>query len=112
MIIHMTKQGAAQGPSTFIFFLILISISLGVLNLLPLPILDGGQVLFQTIESVLGRPVPLRVREMIHIITWIIVLAFFVFVTIRDMRRIANGGAPQEEKETPAQVEVLEEGDS
>ena len=92
MIIHMTKQGAAQGPSTFIFFLILISISLGVLNLLPLPILDGGQVLFQTIESVLGRPVPLRVREMIHIITWIIVLAFFVFVTIRDMRRIANGG--------------------
>jgi regulator of sigma E protease len=53
---------AVQGPWTFLDFLAVISISLAVMNLLPIPILDGGQVLYQLAEAVRGRPLPERVQ--------------------------------------------------
>ena len=46
----------------------LISINLGLFNLLPIPVLDGGHLLFFAIEGVLRRPLPLRVREVAHIV--------------------------------------------
>jgi regulator of sigma E protease len=53
---------ALEGPAAFLDFLAIISISLGVLNLLPIPILDGGQIVYQLAEGVLGRPLPERVQ--------------------------------------------------
>ncbi|HUO80834.1 MAG TPA: site-2 protease family protein, partial [Steroidobacteraceae bacterium] len=53
---------ALEGPATFHDFHAVISISLGVLNLLPIPILDGGQVVYQLAEGVRGRPLPERVQ--------------------------------------------------
>jgi regulator of sigma E protease len=53
---------ALEGPLAFLEFLALISISLGVLNLLPVPILDGGQVVYQLVESISGRPLPERAQ--------------------------------------------------
>ncbi len=55
---------ALAGPSTFLDFLAIISISLGVLNLLPIPILDGGQVVYQLAEAVRGRPLSERVQSL------------------------------------------------
>jgi regulator of sigma E protease len=53
---------ARQGPSAFISFLVLISLSLGFLNLLPIPILDGGQVVYQVVEWIKGSPLSERTQ--------------------------------------------------
>jgi regulator of sigma E protease len=57
-------QAASAGPSSFIMLLVLLSLSLGFLNLLPIPLLDGGQVVFQAAEWVRGRPLSERVQAL------------------------------------------------
>ncbi|MBM4239035.1 MAG: RIP metalloprotease RseP, partial [Gammaproteobacteria bacterium] len=55
---------AQSGLTEFLGFLIVISLSLGFLNLLPIPILDGGQIVYQLIEWVRGSPIPDRVQAL------------------------------------------------
>jgi regulator of sigma E protease len=61
-IAQYAGQSAEMGPARFLEFLALISISLGILNLLPIPMLDGGHLLYYLIEFVSRRPVPVRVQ--------------------------------------------------
>jgi regulator of sigma E protease len=61
-IAQMAGSSAIQGPSTFLEFLVLISLALGFMNLLPIPILDGGQVVMQAIEWLKGRPLSERAQ--------------------------------------------------
>ncbi len=60
-IAQYAGESARIGPEAFVLFLAIISISLGVLNLLPIPVLDGGHLLYFAIEAVIRRPVPERV---------------------------------------------------
>jgi regulator of sigma E protease len=90
MIISLTMQGAAQGFKVLLILLAIISINLAALNLLPLPILDGGQLLFYTIEAIIGRPLPHKIREYIHIATWLMMLALFLYLSTQDLIRIAG----------------------
>lgn len=90
MIIAMTTKAASAGFKILLFFLAIISINLAVLNVIPLPILDGGQILFYTIEAIIGRPLPDKVREYIHIATWIMFLLLFLVLTTKDIYRIAS----------------------
>ena len=62
-IAEYAGQSASQGASAFLDFLVLISLSLGFLNLLPIPILDGGQIVFQLVEWVKGSPMSERRRS-------------------------------------------------
>jgi regulator of sigma E protease len=64
MIAQMAGQQAQEGFGSFLAFLAVLSINLGVLNLLPVPVLDGGHLLFFIIEAVIRKPVALRYREM------------------------------------------------
>ncbi len=84
-IIAETAKGAESGFGTFLVFLAYISIGLAVLNLLPLPILDGGQILFYTIEAIVGRQIPNRIREIIFIACWIGFLALVIFLSYKDL---------------------------
>ncbi len=61
-IAQFANDSASAGLTSFLFFLGLISLSLGVLNLLPIPMLDGGHLLYYLIESVTGRPVSEQVQ--------------------------------------------------
>ncbi len=90
MIIAMTIKGAAAGFKIFLIFLAIISINLAILNILPLPILDGGQALFYAIEALIGKPLPSRIREYIHIATWLLFIALFLYLSTQDIIRIAN----------------------
>ena len=56
-------QTARIGMSSYLSFIALISISLGVMNLLPIPVLDGGHLLYYSLEVLTGRPLPERVGE-------------------------------------------------
>jgi regulator of sigma E protease len=88
MIIGMTAKSSAQGWQLYLLLLALISINLAVLNLIPLPILDGGQILFYSIEALIGRPIPHKIREYIHIGTAILFLILFICLTINDISRL------------------------
>jgi regulator of sigma E protease len=63
-IADFAGQSVRMGPASFISFVALISISLGVMNLLPIPVLDGGFLLYYSLEVLMGRPLPERIADM------------------------------------------------
>ncbi len=89
MIIAMTTKAASAGWQILMLLLAIISINLAVLNLIPLPILDGGQILFYSIEAIIQRPLPDKVREYIHIATWLMFIVLFLYLTAKDILRLA-----------------------
>ena len=90
MIIAMTTKAASAGWQILLLLLAIISINLAVLNLIPLPILDGGQILFYTIEAIIQRPLPDKVREYIHIATWLMFIVLFLYLTAKDVLRLVT----------------------
>jgi regulator of sigma E protease len=65
-----------------------ISLNLGILNLFPFPILDGGMILFLLIESVLRHEINLNVKEKIYQAAFVMLVAFFVFVIFNDVSKL------------------------
>lgn len=84
-IIQIISKGIKESFGLYLLLLALISISLAVFNLLPLPILDGGQILFYTIEAIIRRPIHAKVREYIHIISWVLVLSVILYLSAQDI---------------------------
>ena len=68
-----------------------ISINLGVMNLLPLPALDGGRLLFLVIEGVRRKPVPAKYEGYVHAAGLVALLALMVYVTGQDILRLITG---------------------
>lgn len=81
-------QQAQQGLVSYAFFVALISVNLAILNLLPVPMLDGGHLLFFAIEAVLGRPLSLRKREIAQHIGLALLLLLMVFALFNDLTRL------------------------
>lgn len=73
-----------------IYFSILISANLGVMNLLPLPALDGGRLVFILIEAIRRKPVPKEKEAMVHMIGFILLMLLMVFVMYNDIMNIIN----------------------
>jgi len=67
-IYEIAGREGRKGTEYFIWVMAMISINLGLLNLLPIPVLDGGHFLFFLVEGVMRRPLPMRVREVAHIV--------------------------------------------
>lgn len=89
-IISLTMAGAAKGLKILLILLAILSINLAVLNVLPVPIFDGGQILFYGIEALIGKPLPNRIREYIHIATWLLMIGLFLYLSAQDIARIAS----------------------
>lgn len=85
-------QQAQQGPVSYAFFVALISVNLAILNLLPVPMLDGGHLLFFVIEAVLGRPLSLRKREIAQQIGLALLMLLMVFALFNDITRLLPVG--------------------
>jgi regulator of sigma E protease len=88
MVISQTVKGAERGLTFFLLLLAFISINLAVLNLIPLPIMDGGQIVFYTIEAIAGRPLPEKIKMLIHYVCWIGVLILAIILSVKDIMRI------------------------
>lgn len=84
-------RSAEAGPTAFIAFLALISVSLGVLNLLPIPLLDGGHLLYYSAEFLTGRPVPDSVQEIGQKIGAALLAALMFFALFNDFHRLLTG---------------------
>ncbi len=83
-------EQARQGITSLAFFTAVISVNLALLNLLPVPILDGGHLLFFAIEAALGRPVSLKKREMAQQVGFVLLLLLMVFAVYNDLARNAD----------------------
>ncbi len=92
MIGQMTGQLAQQDFSYLIPFMAVISINLGVLNLLPIPILDGGLILFLLAELIIGRPIALKKRELAQKVGLAILIALMAVVMYNDISRLLGSG--------------------
>jgi regulator of sigma E protease len=87
MIAQMSGQAAASGIAAFLYFLAFVSISLGVLNLIPIPVLDGGLVLFLLIEAVRKKPLSRRTMEIAQSIGASTLIVLIAIVTFNDIMR-------------------------
>ena len=87
-IAKISGEAAAQGPANVIFLIALLSINLGVLNLLPIPILDGGHLLFFLIEGILRKPLGERQRELAQQVGLVLLVGVMVFAFWNDLERI------------------------
>lgn len=85
MIISMSATSAQHGAIPLLIFLALLSINLALINLLPIGALDGGQLLFITIEAIIRRKLPNILKNTIDIASWILFLGLFAFLTYRDI---------------------------
>jgi regulator of sigma E protease len=85
------SAGTAAEAGVFVYATLVaaISVSLGLINLLPIPVFDGGQILFYLLELLRGRPLSLEVRERVQIVSVIGLVVLFLFVTVNDVGRNA-----------------------
>jgi len=90
-IADFAGQSAQMGWVSYLTFLALISISLGVLNLLPIPLLDGGHLMYYAIEIVKGRPVSERAMELGQRVGLALLLVMMAFAFYNDLNRLLTG---------------------
>ena len=86
-IAQFSRQ-AVTGWETFLSFLAFISLQLGILNLLPIPVLDGGRILILLVEGVMRRDLSARVKERVMQVGLLFLLAFFAVVFTLDIIKV------------------------
>ena len=87
-IVNIGTEVARQDVVMLLYFLALISVNLAVINFLPLPIVDGGLMVFLLVEKLKGSPVSLRTQGIAQVIGLVLIAGVFLFVTYNDLARI------------------------
>lgn len=88
MIAQMAGEQAKEGAANFFFFIALLSINLGIINFLPIPVLDGGHLLFFLVEAIMGRPVNTKMREIAQQVGIFLLLLLMIYVFYNDINRL------------------------
>ena len=89
-IARMANQSAQLGLSRFLFFMGLVSLSLGILNLLPIPILDGGHLMYYLGEALTGHPVPQRIQELGQYVGLLLLAGLMGLAFYNDILRLLS----------------------
>jgi regulator of sigma E protease len=90
-IAQITGQVAAFGLPSLINLIALLSINLGLVNLVPIPILDGGHLLFYAGEAIFRRPIPPRAQDIFMRFGGALLISLIVFTTLNDLNRLGAG---------------------
>src|SRR5690606_34122862 len=88
MIAQVTKQAAEAGAMFFWNIVALLSITLAIINILPIPVLDGGHLAFLTYEGIVRREPSLRLRMIMQQAGMVLLLAFMSFVIVNDILKL------------------------
>jgi regulator of sigma E protease len=91
LIGQLAGESVRMGMDTFLGFMALISINLAILNLLPVPVLDGGQFLFLLAEAILRRPLPVKLRERLTTVGLVLIVLLMGLAFSNDIRRLFGG---------------------
>ena len=83
----MSSQAAAAGPAVLLNFAAMISFSLGFMNLLPIPPLDGGKLFIEIIQAVTKRKVPLKIQNVVSIVGVVLFGLLFIYMLRADILR-------------------------
>lgn len=90
-IVQVMQHSWGSGFKEALFWLGMISMNLGLLNLLPIPVLDGGHICFSLWESVTGKPIKAKTMERLIIPFVVLLIALFVYLTYNDLMRLFTG---------------------
>ena len=91
-VIQLVAQETAQGGlDTYLYLMVIISINLGLMNLLPIPGLDGSRLVFMAIEAVRRKPVSQKIESIVHLCGYALLLGLMLFFTFKDVLRIFQG---------------------
>jgi len=90
LIAQMAGKQAEMGVAALVQFMAALSINLFLINLLPIPVLDGGHLFFFSVEAILGRPLPLQHREMAQGFGLMLILALMILVFYQDILRLVQ----------------------
>ena len=88
LIGQLAAESAQAGFGVLLAFMALISVNLAVVNLLPIPVLDGGAFLILAVEGVIRRPLPVRLREAVQMVGLVLIIALMVLAFSNDIRRV------------------------
>jgi len=86
--VEAVAQAVSMGWRILLYFFVVISMNLGVMNLLPFPALDGGHIAFLAVEAIIGKPVDRKVQGVISAVGFALLMALIVFVTYKDIMKI------------------------
>ncbi len=89
MIATMSQQVVQRGFAAHLLFFATISLILMIMNLLPIPVLDGGHILFSVLEGIFGRRIPLKVQGILQRIGLVLLLTLFVYAFYADLSKLA-----------------------
>lgn len=87
-IFHVFRYSWSIGYLEAFYWIGLVSLNLGILNLLPIPVLDGGHIMFSLIEMITGRPIKVKIMEKLIIPFIVLAIGFLIFITYHDILRI------------------------
>ena len=87
-IVDATRRVVEFGLRSLLFFVGFISVNLAIVNLLPIPIADGGQILFFTLEKLRGRPLSIRKQMIIQQVSIVLLAGLFLYITFHDLLRV------------------------
>ena len=87
-IVDATRRVVEFGLRSLLFFVGFISVNLAIVNLLPIPIADGGQILFFTLEKLRGRPLSIRKQMIIQQVSIVLLASLFLYITFYDILRV------------------------
>lgn len=96
-IISLMGESLNLGFDVFLYFLAIISLNVAIINLLPIPFFDGGQVVQITIEAVLGRTLHRGLMNLIYLTFFILLLILVIFLSVKDVRRLRGNMRDEEE---------------
>ena len=87
-IVNHLSLFAKIGFKKLLWFVVFINVNLAILNVLPIPVLDGGHMMFASIEKLRGKPIPLAILERTQVLFVVLIFSFMLYVTFFDVRRI------------------------
>ena len=91
-IIAVVAQQAREGMYMVLWLIFIISLNLGIMNLLPIPALDGGRLLFLIVEAIRRKPIPPEKEGAVHAVGMVLLLGLFVVLTYHDIVKLVTGG--------------------
>ena len=91
-VVQVVSQSVSYGFSQFMSLVSLITINVGVFNLLPIPALDGCRFLFLLVEAIRRKPLKPQVEGMVHFAGFALLMLLMIFVTFNDIFRLVKGG--------------------
>lgn len=88
IIAKASAAAAKTGLANFIYFLAFLSLQLSILNLFPIPVLDGGQLVFLGLEGIMRRPVSVRIRTVAHQVGFVLLISLMLLITVNDIDNV------------------------